>query len=138
MHENTRNRMLDLGGAAVALAIVAGASGPCLFGSCPTGRQVALAAGPAAGSAPKAPADAPAPVRAPAKVVTRNFEITGMFCAGCAAHVMREIKAVPGVHNVRVDYETGKGTITYESGRVAPEALIEAIKKAGYGAKPST
>lgn len=159
MRDMVRGRLLEASSYAIAGAIAVGAFGYCLFGACPTGLEAAKAAGasddtqvestagadqeagrggeqaakPVAG--PGAPAGRPAAKAA--RVVAKDFEISGMFCAGCANHISAAVSKLPGVKNVNIDFESGKGTITYEEGKVDPEKLVDAIKKAGYKAKPA-
>lgn len=69
------------------------------------------------------------------EVRTDTFAIKGMFCADCARRITAQVRKTPGVKSVRIDYETGKGTITYEAGKVDAAKLIQAIQKAGYQAR---
>lgn len=155
MNNKVRGRVLEVGSYAVAGAIALGALGHCLFGSCLTGSGAAQAAAGARPPAervvaggrakPNAPAQAVAPEEATstgaarsAKVVSRQFAISGMFCTGCVEHISSAVRKVPGVKAITIDYESGKGTITYVDGKVDPATLVAAIKKAGYKAKPTS
>jgi Cu+-exporting ATPase len=60
-----------------------------------------------------------------------RLSIAGMACAGCVSAVENALKEVPGVEDAVVNL--GERTATV-SGEVAAEALIEAVKKAGYNA----
>ena len=60
-----------------------------------------------------------------------NFEIEGMTCASCVARVEKALKAVPGVVEASVNLATEKATVR---GAAAPEAIVAAIERAGYGA----
>ncbi|MBU6429839.1 MAG: heavy-metal-associated domain-containing protein [Cyanobacteria bacterium REEB65] len=79
----------------------------------------------------------PIPAKCQVPVVSQNFAIKGMFCAECARHVTQAVRKLPGVKSVHVDYQTGKGQISYVKGKVDPAAIVKVIKKAGYGAKPA-
>ncbi|MDE2481419.1 MAG: cation-translocating P-type ATPase, partial [bacterium] len=59
--------------------------------------------------------------------------VRGMTCASCAAHVTRALKRVPGVDDAAVNLATERATIAHDA-TVAPEALIAAVERAGYGA----
>ena len=60
-----------------------------------------------------------------------RYNIIGMRCAGCAAHVDKAARAVPGVRECGVNLLMG--TMDVE-GDAAPEAIIAAVKAAGFGA----
>jgi len=62
-----------------------------------------------------------------------SLSISGMSCASCIARVEKAIMNVPGVRDVAVNLATNKARINITSG-INTEALILAIKKAGYGA----
>lgn len=63
-----------------------------------------------------------------------TFEIEGMTCASCVKRVEDALKAVEGVTNASVNLATESALVEARSNVTAGE-LIEAIKKAGYGAK---
>ncbi|WP_043203266.1 heavy metal translocating P-type ATPase [Paraburkholderia acidipaludis] len=64
-----------------------------------------------------------------------EFEIHGMTCAACATRVEKALARVPGVTRASVNLATEKATV--EAGaKVAPEALANAVTKAGYEAVP--
>ncbi len=60
-----------------------------------------------------------------------RLSIAGMACAGCVSAVENALKEVPGVAEATVNL--GERTATV-SGTVDADALIEAVKKAGYDA----
>jgi Cu+-exporting ATPase len=66
----------------------------------------------------------------------REFDIEGMTCAACVSRVERVLKRVPGVHDVRVNLATHRATVTVDG--ATDEALVAAITRAGYGARPHT
>jgi copper chaperone CopZ len=60
--------------------------------------------------------------------------VKGMMCRSCSGAVEQSIRKIPGVTNVAVD--TGGGTVDVTYGvKVTPEALREAVRKAGYQAE---
>ena len=155
MRDKTRGRLLEIGSYYVVGAIAVGALGHCLLGTCLTGAGTAQAAGSGPGTppgkvVPQGPArtsaaippagagksGAKTPTKA-GKTVARDFEISGMFCSSCVGHISSAVGKVPGVKKVEIDYESGRGSITYEEGKVDPAKLVEAIKKAGYKARPA-
>jgi copper chaperone CopZ len=60
--------------------------------------------------------------------------VEGMACIACAASVKRALKAIDGVSGVEVNLERRTAQVTYVSGKVAPERLVEVINKLGYRA----
>ena len=60
-----------------------------------------------------------------------QYNVTGMSCAACAARVEKAVSGVPGVTGVSVSLLTNAMGV---EGTAAPETIIEAVQKAGYGA----
>ena len=58
--------------------------------------------------------------------------VTGMTCDGCVRSVSRVLSRVPGAGAVHVDLAAGRAEV---DGTAAPEALLAAVRKAGYGAE---
>ena len=63
---------------------------------------------------------------------TISLPITGMTCAACSARVERGLKKMPGVLETSVNLTLGKGTFTYDPGRVTPGDIVERIRAIGY------
>lgn len=61
--------------------------------------------------------------------------IEGMNCASCVGRIERALGSVSGVIDVAVNLATNKATIHVVSGDAFPEALIAAVKSAGYRAE---
>lgn len=57
-----------------------------------------------------------------------------MTCSACTAAVEKSVKKLEGISSVNVSLMTNSMTIAYDSD-VPEEAVIEAVKKAGYGAQ---
>jgi len=66
-----------------------------------------------------------------AKTAVASFDISGMTCASCVARVEKAIRAVPGVLDASVNLATERASVR---GAVAPEAVVAAVRKAGYEA----
>ncbi|MHC0505424.1 heavy metal translocating P-type ATPase [Achromobacter aegrifaciens] len=66
---------------------------------------------------------------------TIELSVTGMTCASCVGRVEKALKAVPGVSAASVNLATERASIT-AAGGVPASALIQAVAKAGYEAKP--
>lgn len=61
-----------------------------------------------------------------------ELAIEGMSCASCVGRVERALKAVPGVSEASVNLATERATVR---GLATVEALVAAVKKAGYEAQ---
>lgn len=62
-----------------------------------------------------------------------SFTLNGMTCEGCSALVEKVIKDVPGVLNVKVDYDKKQAVVGSEACCPAPtDAIIDALQRAGY------
>ncbi len=61
-----------------------------------------------------------------------QIPITGMTCAGCAARVERQLRAVAGVQNASVNFATEIATIEATATPLSLGALKKAVEEAGY------
>ena len=60
-----------------------------------------------------------------------QYQVTGMSCAACSARVEKAVRKVPGVESCAVSLLTNSMGV---EGSADPAAVIDAVKKAGYGA----
>ncbi len=60
-----------------------------------------------------------------------QFNVSGMSCAACQTRVEKAVSAVPGVKSCAVSLLTNSMGV---EGDVSPEAVIQAVEAAGYGA----
>ena len=65
-----------------------------------------------------------------------KFNITGMTCAACSAHVEKAVRAVEGVQTVSVNLLMNNMVAEYENPATA-QTICQAVEAAGYGAAPS-
>lgn len=65
-----------------------------------------------------------------------KFTIEGMTCAACASKVEKAVAKVEGVENVGVNLIAGTMTVSY-GGSADENAIMTAVKKIGYGARPA-
>ena len=61
----------------------------------------------------------------------KQYTVTGMSCAACSARVEKAVGNVPGVKACAVSLLTNSMGV---EGTAEPEAVIAAVKAAGYGA----
>ncbi|MBK9797591.1 MAG: cation transporter [Holophagaceae bacterium] len=62
-------------------------------------------------------------------MTTGLFRVHGMTCGGCAKHVEKALRTVPGVAGVVVD--VAKGTVSVE-GTASFESMAASVGTAGY------
>ena len=70
-----------------------------------------------------------------ASTIRLRLAITGMTCDGCVNAVTRVLSRVPGTAAVHVDLATARAEV---DGSASPDALLAAVRKAGYGAEMLT
>ncbi|MGN0351958.1 MAG: heavy metal translocating P-type ATPase [Roseburia sp.] len=63
-----------------------------------------------------------------------RFDITGMTCSACSAHVEKSVSKVEGVQEVSVNLLTNSMQVTFNDQDTDARKIIEAVEKAGYGA----
>ncbi len=63
------------------------------------------------------------------------FRVTGMHCASCAGIIEGHIKKLPGVSSAHVNYAAEKAQVDFDEKTTGADQIIDAIKKAGYGAE---
>ena len=61
----------------------------------------------------------------------KQYNVTGMSCAACSAHVEKAVSAVPGVTSCTVSLLTNSMTV---EGSASPADVVAAVEAAGYGA----
>jgi Cu+-exporting ATPase len=65
---------------------------------------------------------------------TCTIPVTGMTCAACSGRVQRSLERTAGVSSATVNLMTGEATIAFDPQSVAPDQLVQVIRKTGYGA----
>ena len=64
------------------------------------------------------------------------FRITGMSCAACSAAVEKALARVEGVSSAGVNLPAERATVVFDERVCSEEALVDAVKKVGFGAEP--
>src|SRR5512135_756467 len=64
-----------------------------------------------------------------------TLPISGMTCAACQSFVERTLAGQPGVTGASVNLMLHNATVTYDPAATSPGALVEAVRKTGYGAE---
>jgi copper chaperone len=60
------------------------------------------------------------------------LDVMGMTCPSCVRHVDAALAELDGVAKVEVRLREGKVLVQYDPTTVSVEALIEALREAGY------
>ena len=61
-----------------------------------------------------------------------TFDVEGMTCAGCEAHVEGEVNKLEGILSVRASYESADTVVEYDRTKTDPAAIQKAINSTGY------
>ena len=64
----------------------------------------------------------------------QKFNVTGMTCTACSAHVEKAVCQVPGVDQVNVNLLGNSMLVEYEDSVTDAAHIIQAVESAGYGA----
>lgn len=65
-----------------------------------------------------------------------RFDVGGMTCAACSAHVQKAVSSLPGVKEANVSLLTNSMFVSFD-GSANEKDICEAVEKAGYSAKVS-
>ena len=67
-----------------------------------------------------------------------NFNIQGMTCSSCSAHVEKAVNKLPGIKSLNVNLLSNSMSVEYDSTLLNDEKIINAVEEAGYGASLQT
>jgi Cu+-exporting ATPase len=63
---------------------------------------------------------------------TVTLPITGMTCANCVGTIERGLRKLDGVEVANVNLASERASVEFDPRRLAPQALVERIRRAGY------
>ena len=63
-----------------------------------------------------------------------RYDVTGMTCAACQAHVEKAVDGLPGVRQVSVNLLKNSMIVDYDEKSLDSRRIVEAVENAGYGA----
>lgn len=63
-----------------------------------------------------------------------KFDVTGMTCSACSAHVEKSVSKLSGVDKVSVNLLTNSMQVEYDENTINSDGIISAVISAGYGA----
>lgn len=70
--------------------------------------------------------------------VTTHLTTSGMHCRSCSMMVDLTVGEIDGVSDVRTDHVSGDTVVTFDDAVVDLDAIITAIRGAGYDAEPAS
>lgn len=65
----------------------------------------------------------------------QSYTVEGMHCSSCVMNIEESVLEVPGVVDVEASLRANKVTVEHD-GSVAEQAVLEAIREAGYAGVP--
>ena len=65
-----------------------------------------------------------------------TFDVKGMTCAACSAHVEKSVRKLEGVSDVAVSLLTNSMEVQFDPAAVSPEQICRAVASGGYSASP--
>lgn len=72
-------------------------------------------------------------------MITKTFDITGMSCSACSAHVEKSVVKLEHIESVAVNLLTNSMTVSIDEGKENPDdaasKIIDAVERAGYEAR---
>ncbi len=67
--------------------------------------------------------------------ITAKFTTTGMHCRSCSMLIKMSVEDLEGVESAEADNVAGVTEVVYDPAVVTPDAIVNEIVKAGYGAE---
>ena len=68
-------------------------------------------------------------------MTNKKFDVIGMTCSACSAHVEKSVKKVPGVEEIQVNLLSNSMSVEYDESMTNPQAIIQAVQDGGYDAR---
>lgn len=63
---------------------------------------------------------------------TEKFNITGMACSACAAHVEKAVHKLEGVQDVSVNLLTNSMSVKFDENKLSAHDIVNSVQDAGY------
>lgn len=64
----------------------------------------------------------------------QKFNVTGMTCSACSAHVEKSVQKLEGINSVTVSLLQNSMTVDYDDNVLNSSQIIQAVEHGGYGA----
>ncbi|BCR35813.1 heavy-metal-associated domain-containing protein [Mariniplasma anaerobium] len=68
-------------------------------------------------------------------MITKEYNVTGMTCQGCASSVTRVISRNKGVEDCVVRHMEGEVVVTYDESLINDEKIMSQITRLGFKAE---
>jgi heavy metal translocating P-type ATPase len=69
-------------------------------------------------------------------MVTKRFDITGMSCSACSAHIEKDLSGLDGIEVVNVNLLTNGMSVTFDDLKLNEDSIVAAVRHSGYNAMP--
>ena len=64
-----------------------------------------------------------------------KFNVSGMTCSSCEAHVKHAVNELPGILSVTANYEEGSVSVQFDESKTSKDEIVKAIDTTGYKVK---
>lgn len=64
-----------------------------------------------------------------------KFNVSGMTCSSCEAHVKHAVNELPGILNITANYEEGSAIVKFDDSKTSKDEIVRAIDATGYKVK---
>lgn len=65
----------------------------------------------------------------------KKYDVIGMTCSACSAHVDKAVRGLDGVDDVNVNLLQNSMTVEFNENKINENQIFEAVDKAGYKAQ---
>ena len=62
----------------------------------------------------------------------KKYDVVGMTCSACSAHVDKAVRGLDGVDDVNVNLLQNSMTVEFDENKLSESQIFEAVDKAGY------
>ena len=66
----------------------------------------------------------------------QKFNVTGMTCSACSAHVEKAVNKLDAVRKAEVSLMTNSMTVDYDESALTPDGIIQAVVLKPSGRRP--
>lgn len=64
----------------------------------------------------------------------QKFDVSGMTCSACSAHVEKSVSKLPGIQSVSVNLLQNSMVAQFDDAQLTTQDIIRAVEQSGYGA----
>ncbi len=65
-----------------------------------------------------------------------TFDVKGMTCSACSAHVEKSVRKLDGINSISVSLLTNSMEVDFDSTKTSVEEICRAVASGGYSASP--